>query len=401
VGSGVSSGFVRTVGVEERRFRLARRHLLAPGARSDDVVRVARDLVALHSTDPASVYLAAWARLRDPTVAAVDRALYEDRSLHRMLGMRRTMFVVPADVAPVVQAACTDAIAARERRQLEALLERGGVADPAGPWLRSLEAEVMQALRSSGEALGTELSAEVPGLRERIHLAEGKSYGRVANVTTRVLFLMAAEGRIVRGRPRGSFASSQYRWQPAEAWLPAGAPSIPAGEARAGLVGRWLRAFGPGTLDDLRWWTGWTAGDVRRALAAAGAVEVGLGGGAIGLLLEDDLEPVAAPEPWVALVPALDPTVMGWRGRDWYLGAHGPALFDRSGNAGPTVWCDGRVVGGWAQRSNGEVVTRLLDDVGRGAAAAIEVEAARLAELLGDVRVTPRFRTPLERELST
>jgi hypothetical protein len=29
------------------------------------------------------------------------------------------------------------------------------------------------------------------------------------------------------------------------------------------------------------------------------------------------------------------------------------------------------------------------------------VETGRLSEWLGDVRVTPRFRTPLERELST
>ena len=37
--------------------------------------------------------------------------------------------------------------------------------------------------------------------------------------------------------------------------------------------------------------------------------------------------------------------------------------------------------------------------VGADATAAIEAEAARLADWLGPVRVTPRFRTPLEREL--
>jgi hypothetical protein len=57
------------------------------------------------------------------------------------------------------------------------------------------------------------------------------------------------------------------------------------------------------------------------------------------------------------------------------------------------------VVGGWAQRRSGEVVLRLLEDVGADAGAAIETEAARLAAWLGPVRVTPRFRTPLEREL--
>jgi hypothetical protein len=54
-----------------------------------------------------------------------------------------------------------------------------------------------------------------------------------------------------------------------------------------------------------------------------------------------------------------------------------------------------------AQRPDGEVAFRLLEDVGAEVEAAIEVETGRLSEWLGDVRVTPRFRTPLERELST
>ena len=74
-------------------------------------------------------------------------------------------------------------------------------------------------------------------------------------------------------------------------------------------------------------------------------------------------------------------------------------LFDRSGNPGPTVWADGRVVGGWAQRPDGEVVVRLLEDVGADVAAGAAAEAERVSAWLGDRRVTPRFRTPLEREL--
>ncbi|HKT05807.1 MAG TPA: crosslink repair DNA glycosylase YcaQ family protein, partial [Rugosimonospora sp.] len=141
------------------------------------------------------------------------------------------------------------------------------------------------------------------------------------------------------------------------------------------------------------------AGQVRQALAEVAPVEVDLGGGT-GLVLADDLDPVEPPPPWVALLPGLDATPMGWAGRDWYLGPHAPALFDRSGNIAPTVWCDGRVVGGWSQHPGGEVVYRLLEDVGAEAAARIEAEAARLAAWIGPARVVPRFRTPLDRELS-
>ena len=119
------------------------------------------------------------------------------------------------------------------------------------------------------------------------------------------------------------------------------------------------------------------------------------------MLLAGDEDSGDDPGPVAALLPALDPTPMGWQSREWFLGPHGPALFDRTGNIGPTVWWAGRIVGGWAQRASGEVVYRLLEDPGSDAAAAIAAEAARLEPWLGPARVTPRFRTPLERELSS
>jgi hypothetical protein len=389
---------IRRISDQERRARLALRHHLAPEARTAGPVQVARDLVGLHGTDPASVFLAAWARLRAPQVEAIQQAMYEERSLVRVLGMRRTMFVLPADLLPVVQAACTRAIAVQQRRQLVQLLGQAGIADDPAGWLREVEEETMRALAVRGEALAAELSQDVPRLREQLHLAVGKPYEAKVNVSTRVLFLMAADGLVVRGRPRGSWTSSQFRWATLEKWLPGGVPELPAAAAQAELVRGWLAAFGPGTAADLKWWTGLTAGEVQRALAAIGAVEVELDG-ATGLVLPDDLEPVPAPGPWAALLPALDPTAMGWSGRAWYLGDHGPALFDRSGNVGPTVWWQGRIVGGWAQRADGEIALRLLSDVGADAVAAIQAQAERLRGWFGPVRVTPRFRTPLEREL--
>jgi Winged helix DNA-binding domain len=384
--------------VPERRARLAVRHHLAAPALADGPVEVARDLVALHGTDPASVHLAATARMRAPDVGLVELALYQQRTLLRMLGMRRTVFVVPVEVAPVVQAACTRAIALQERAKLVKLLEEHGVAGNGKGWLEEVAEATVRALLARGSATAVELGEDEPRLRQQVLLARGKPYEAWQSLSTRVLFLLAAEGRIVRARPRGTWTSSQFRWCPLEAWLPGGLAEPPVDAARVELARRWLAAFGPGTAADLKWWTGWTAGEVKRALAAIGPVEVDLDG-ATGLVLPGDEQPVAAPEPWVALLPALDPTVMGWAARGWFLGEHGPALFDRSGNAGPTVWWDGRVVGGWAQRKDGEVAVRLLEDVGADAAAAVDAAAERLGARLGAVRVTPRFRTPLEREL--
>jgi hypothetical protein len=237
-------------------------------------------------------------------------------------------------------------------------------------------------------------------LRESLKFGEGKSWGGTVGVSTRILFMLAAQGRIVRGRPRGSWTSSQYRWAPTSQWLGEPLPDMDPAAARAELVRQWLRQFGPGTTADLKWWTGWTVRNTRAALAMLDVVEVDLDNGP-GWVLADDVDPVDATADWVALLPCLDSTVMGWKERDWYLGDHTPSLFDRNGNAGPTLWWNGRVVGGWAQREDGEIAFRLLNDVPADTRQAIEDKAHRLGEWLGPVRLVPRFRTPLERELSS
>ncbi|MFF0490820.1 winged helix DNA-binding domain-containing protein [Nocardia sp. NPDC004068] len=389
---------MRSIDTAERRARLATRHLLAPARRVDDPAAIAAAMVALHATDPATVYLSAAARGRALEPADMERALYDDRSLLRMLAMRRTMFVVPVDLVPALQVSVADALAHKQRRTYGRYLE-GVVEGDVQAWLSEVEAETHRALLARGSATGAQLGAAVPRLRTQVDTAPGKPYSKPTNITTWVLVTLGCEGGIVRGRPNGGWTSSQYTWAPIESWLPAGIPALPIEEGRAELVQRWLRTFGPAPVADLKWWTGWTLGDVRKALARLDIAEVDLDG-ATGIALADDLEPTPAVEPWAALLPALDPTPMGWQARDWFLGPHAPAVFDTNGNIGPTIWWDGRIVGGWAQRKDGEIVWRTLEDVGRDAESAIEREAERIREFFGDVRAIPRFRTPLERELT-
>ncbi|MFH8514012.1 winged helix DNA-binding domain-containing protein [Streptomyces gelaticus] len=381
---------------EQRRVRLGRRHLLAPSLRTASPVSVADAVVALHATDAATVFLSTCARLSEAGVVPVEQALYGDVSLVRQLSMRNTLFVVSRELAPCVDASNARTVAAKERRTfLKHLADDGNGLDER--WLADVEQQTLAALADRGTATGTELSAAVAALRTKITVFPGKKAEGVQGVTSRVIRILATEGRIRRDQPRGSWTSSQFRWAASEPW-----PSEDPAQARAELARRWLRSYGPATEADLKWWTGWGLGAVREALAAVGAAEVRLGDGAAGWVLPEDMEPEPAPEPWAALLPALDPSAMGWADRSFHLPAgHREALFDRSGNVGPTVWWNGRIVGGWAQRADGEPVWRLLSDVGREASAAIEAEASRFSQWVGQARVTPRFRTPLERELTT
>jgi hypothetical protein len=387
--------------VPERRARLSRRHRLAPGSAAGSPSEVAESLVAVHSTDPASVYLGILSRMADGSLSAVERALYEDRTLVRLLGMRRTVFVTTREIAALIQAACGHAVAARERRKVLGYLSDSGVAPDPDGWLAEVEEVALQALAVRGEATAAELSADDPRLKAEIVLSRGKSYEGRQAVGSRVLFLLAAQGRVVRTRPRGSWTSSQYRWAPLTQWCPDGLDEWVTEAAEMELARRWLHSYGPATADDLQWWTGWTRTQTRRALTALEPAEVDLDGQP-GIALADDLAPVPPAEPWLALLPGLDSTPMGWQRRDWFLGEHAGRVFDRNGNVGPTLWWDGRIVGGWAQESDGQVVCRFLEDAGSDAVAAAEAAAARLTAIVGPVRLGARARglTWLEQELS-
>jgi hypothetical protein len=389
------AGGIKTISVAERRARLAVRHHLAPGERADTAAAAARGIIALHGTDPASVYLSVRARTGAVDKAAIEHALYEEGSLIRMLGMRRTVFVVPTALMPVIQSACTDQVAERLRRQLTQAVAEAGIAPDAATWLKDVGEGTVQVLAARGSATGAELARDEPRLRTPIVAAADNPYGGAVNLTNRLLTLLSAEGLIVRGRPRGGWTSTQFTWSAAPERA-----DLPAAAARTELARHWLAAFGPAPLSDLQWWTGWTATQVRQGVSALELTEVDLCG-TPGVLLTGDDDPVAPAEPWAALLPALDPTAMGWRERAWYVGPHTAALFDRSGNIGPTIWWDGRIVGGWAQRADGEIAVRLLEDTGAEAAEVIAAEAQRVRDWIGPgARVTPRFRTPLERELS-
>ena len=351
-------------------------------------------MVVLHGTDPASLFLQGRARVASSSPASMEHEMYDEPAVLRLLAMRRTLFLASLDDVPMIHAAASRAISEAERRRTLGMLAGAGLSDP-GALLEELEAIGLAAVRGRGEASTAELKTADPRLDARITVARGKSYEGSISVASKVFFHLAVDGHIGRGRPRGTWISGQFRWSPIQRWLPNGIPQLPVDEARGDLVRRWLRAFGPGTRDDIKWWTGWTVAATRQALADIGAVEVDLESGDTGYLLLDDLEPIEVPEPWVALLPALDATTMGWSGRDWYLGPHRPQLFDTNGNAGPTIWVDGRVVGAWAQRRSGEIAVLLLEDVGGETARMIEAEAVRLEEWIGPTRVSASFPTPL------
>ncbi len=380
-------GLSEHIDAEQRRARLAERHRLLLPTRTDNLPEIADDLVALHSSDPVSVFLSAMARMVHPSVEAVERALYTDRSLIRHHGMRRTLWVATPPVVRLMHAAATRDLIATERRRTRQLLAASGVDDPE-QWLAQAEEQVLADLREHGPSTAREIGQRGGALRQRLQLAPGKAYAAVQSAHTRVLYILGFDGKMLRGQP-SSWINGAYRYVDAESWLPGGLGDLDPRQAAAELADRWLQRFGPATTTDLQWWMGWTMSRTRQALADCGAVEAELDAGA-GWLAADD-PPLNPVEPWVAVLPGLDPTIMGWKQRDWYLPSTSVEVFDTAGNGGPSLWVDGRVVGAWAQTRDGTIHTHYFERVAAARRREIDQRINELKSWIGDTRFTVRF----------
>ncbi|WP_369370963.1 winged helix DNA-binding domain-containing protein [Promicromonospora sp. Populi] len=325
---------MRLVSDDERRARLGVRHALAGSARVGSPEEAARAVVCLHATDPPSVHLSCWARVDGLDLDDVERALYDTRSLVRQQSMRETLFVFPRDLVPAVWGSASARVAAAYRNRLIKDLERWGPADvgQGAAWLETAEAAVLACLSDGVQRPSKQIREEVPEADGVIVQAPDKRWGGPIAIAPRVLTQLSLDGRVARAGNAGAWYTSRPTWTTTQAWWGQQVPdALESRQGYAEVVGRWLWSYGPGTVEDLAWWLGGTKSAVRTALDDLGAQQVSLADGSVGWLREDDLEPAPAAEPWVALLPLLDPTVMGWKNRGFFLGPHGPQLFDSAG----------------------------------------------------------------------
>ncbi len=371
----------RRISDSERRSRIAVRHALAPAHRLADVAAVTRAMTVLHATEAATVHLAVAARAEGVKPEDVDAELYDARSVVKQLAMRRTLFVFPRELLPAAWGSASARVATSERKRIAKAIAAGGIAPDGEAWLDAARDATLARL-AAGPATTAELRAEVPELAGMVGGTTDKAYDRPVPVAPWVLTHLGLEGKALRGRNAGHWRLNKPTWTTAEDWL--GVVDEPLGQdaGYAALVHRWLTTFGPGSTADIQWWLGSTKTAVTRALADLGAVEVDLDDGTTGWVHPSD-EDTGPVEPWAALLPTLDPTVMGWKSRGFYLAPeHVPYLFDTNGNAGTTAWWDGRIVGCWVQDEEGVVRLSLLEDVGPDGLAALELEAQRLTAWL-------------------
>jgi hypothetical protein len=391
---------------------LAHKQHLLPNSRLTDVVQVTRNIVALHATDVTAPYFSLWARVPNFERLALEEALYERRRLTRTLCMRVTLHVVPSDEIPFFIHAFQTCIERRDpvAYRGENLLAQAGLCNPqeAERLQSELHRRILGLLVQKGASTAQEISQALPELKVKIRHGVGKPYEGKFSVGSRLVPRMCTSGLLVRTRLRGTWRSNLYEYAPLAEWLPdVGLESVTPHEARVWLLRRYLSAFGPAMLEDVQWWTGFTKTETKKTLAALEPVLVKVAIEGLSddfFMLADDarrLDDFTPPDvPCVLFLPCLDPYVMGYRDRRRFLAPEQRTkIFDRAGNAVPTVWVNGRVAGMWGQRKGGSVIYRLFEPVDDKEQALLSQEAQRLEGFLGDEYLPPRFHTPFTHTL--
>jgi hypothetical protein len=375
---------------------MARRHALAPQRRVADAQAATRAMTVLHATEQATPYLSLFARIDSFTRADLDNALFESKSLVKQLAMRRTLFVFPRDLLPAAVSSPSARVARQEYGRLVKDLERSQVTDDGASWLATARKAVLARLAGGAELSAKELREGLAELAGQVSWYDHKPYGGVLHVAPRVLSWLSATGDLVRGRNAGHWRITRPLWTRMDDWLGAPVSRCEASKGYAELVAGYLRTFGPVTERDLVWWFGATKGAIRQALSDLNAVQVRLERAQTGWVLPDDVGPEPSVEPWAALLPALDPTTMGWKDRDFYLAPDFySAIFDWSGNCGTTAWWDGQIVGAYMQDGAGHIELILPRDPGPAGRAALQAEAERLGDWLDGEKVSTLYKSPL------
>jgi hypothetical protein len=180
----------------------------------------------------------------------------------------------------------------------------------------------------------------------------------------------------------GLFAHRQH-WLPDLVWEP---PDTEA--ANIELLRRYLRGYGPATLQDFAYWRGAGVGNGRRWLQSLQneTTEVDVDGQTM-LLLADDLDILQAIEAteWpIRLLYRFDPYLLAHKDKSWLIDMkYYKRIWQAAGHIEGTVLDLGRIVGTWRydRKGGGLVVTVTpFGRLRRGVRTAVRQQAAHLAK---------------------
>ncbi len=353
---------------------LSKQHL-TEDSRISDCVQIVRDIFGLHATSPMTPYLSLFQRARNFTKDKLDKELSIKRSLAKIRCVRKTVYIVPLEMLAIVHTA-TKAMVEPASEQYRKYL---------GITHREYE-ETSHSILTMLKGTGMTASEIKSALKTKLSLHP-------------ILNLMCDQCLLVRGIPKG-WKSNLHTYYLFQEYFPGlNLRGINELEAKKLLVKQYLASFGPVTENDITWWTGFPKQEVRQILHSFQKQITqfnsrGLEGSNIMLSSEREiLELVKLSKNHIVnLLPSLDPYIMGYKIRERYLSKkYYNYVFDRTGNAAPTILLDGIVIGVWdfAEDPEPSVKVFFFQEVAKKIYQEIQVKANEVGNFIanGEVEV--------------
>jgi hypothetical protein len=354
-------------------FRLRRHHLLDTSGK--DLVTICRDVCGVQAQIMSAAQLQLWARNHAITPAQVNDALWKTRTLVKTSLMRQTLHLVPADEFPLYIAAHRSA---RAKAVLSIMARCKITRDEAD----ALSALILEELKDGPAPRAAITAAVRPKVSKRLRVWMDKVWS--------IVRLPVIEGQVCYGPGEGNHAT----FIRTEHWLPAQSrideTKIDAVQAQKELFRKYLRAYGPATLNDFAHWSLISMAEVR-ALRPLMDAEIAEHNGL--LLLREDMKILQATSPEmnsVHLLPYFDVYLLAHRVKEHFLK---PQFYKRvyrnQGWISPVVLINGEIAGVWSyklSRKAAEIEIELFARVGPRTRRQIKDRAAELADL---------YRSPL------
>ena len=358
-----------------------RRHYLERRAPVGRMLAVASRLCGLHAQVLSSAELTVWARVEKLDRGAVQRALWQDRTLVKTWAMRGTLHLLPSSELPIWHAA----LAESPRYMKPALWKK---------YFGITMEELDQITETVGVALDGRVMTREELVKEVARLTGSAAFGAklAASSWGTILKPAAFTGRLCFGPSVGQ----RVQFTRPDSWLAGtgNGSSAPADSraAAAEITRRYLSAYGPATHRDLaRWWGGGGIALAKLWITALGeeVCAVDLQGALAWMLTRDarearDLPPARS----VSLLPGFDQYVIGASCHAEQLLPPGlrARVYRSQGWISPVLLVNGLIAGTWRHEIKGSRVLVMIEPFGKAPVwvrRAAELEAERLGTFLG------------------
>ncbi|RIK35065.1 MAG: winged helix DNA-binding domain-containing protein [Chloroflexi bacterium] len=353
-------------------WRLVQQHLLER-APSNKWLAVVRDLGGLHAQLMSAAELSLWARVENLPHSTLEDALWRGRTLVKTWAMRGTLHLLPVADFPLHTAARQ---ATLPKRPPSWYTYHGVTPDEAGA-IRTTVPQVLSDEPQTREALATTIAEQTGNPKLRDLLLSG--WGALLKPS-------AFAGDLCFGPNQGQ----NVTFVRPDCWLGDWAAGEPH-EAIREVARRFLRTYGPATLDEFARWWGAAPSQVRPVFKALSdeISEVSVEGWR-AWALNSTLAEIEAVKiaPFVRLLPFFDPYTIAVARHSEHLldDAYKGRVYRPQGWIAPVVLVNGRIEGVWEQEKQGNKVVvqvELFTAATSTLTSAIASEATRLGEFLG------------------